>query len=321
MIQKVEHSIDSRSVMIFIMMVFGVFLLWKLADVFIIIVTALMLAAALSPAVSWLHKKLPLALSATIVVIGLLLPFVAVVINVVPQFISQIPSLALTIENGLHQSTYFPQILHNINLTQYYEKGGQYLLESTPQITDTIRYFIIIIILTLYLLIDSDRLHTMIAPLIARKKKTKAEQASREIARISGQYIRGNLLISLICTILILIGLLILRVPYAVPIAIFAGILDLLPLAGAIIGAIPAVILAFIVSPVTGIITIIIFLVYQQFENSVLAPNIYNKALNLAPAISIIAVIVGGNLFGIPGAFLALPIAASIPTVVNYFKE
>ncbi len=321
MINKVQHSIDSRTVVIFIIIVLGFFVLWRLADVFLIIITALMLAAALSPAVEWLHKKLPRPLSATIAVLGLLLPFIAVLFNIVPQFVPQIPSLVNSIDGGLHQSIYFKQILHNVDISQYYAQGGQYLIESTSKITDIVRNFIILIILTLYLLIDSDRLHRMFAPLFSSKQRTKAEETSRSIAKISGQYIRGNLLISLICSILILIGLLLLHIPYAVPLAIFAGILDLLPLAGAIVGMLPSVILGFTISPIIGLLTIALFLVYQEFENAVLAPNIYNKALNLAPSLSLIAVIIGGSLLGIPGAFLALPVAASIPTIIKYFKE
>src|SRR4029079_6425397 len=131
-------------------------------------------------------------------------------------------------------------------------------------------------------------------------------------------YIRGNLLISLICGLIISTGLLIIGIPYAIVLGIFAGIVDLLPLIGAVIGMTPAVILAFSISPTTGILVLTLFLLYQQFENNVLAPTIYNKVLALSPTLSFLAVIIGGSLFGIIGAFIALPIAASLPTIISF---
>ena len=113
----------------------------------------------------------------------------------------------------------------------------------------------------------------------------------------------------------------ILHVPFALPLAIFAAIIDLLPLVGQTIGAIPAVIIAFGVSPLTGVIVIVLHLIYQQIENAIISPMIYNKALNLYPSIIFLSVLLGASLFGILGAFLSLPIAASIPAVIQYQKN
>jgi len=142
-----------------------------------------------------------------------------------------------------------------------------------------------------------------------------------ELTRINGQYIRGNLLISLICGIIIFFGLLILHVPFAASLALFAAITDLLPLIGGIVGAAPAVIIGFAVSPVIGLLVLALFLIYQMIENNILSPNVYNQALDISPALSFIAVIVGASLFGMLGAFIALPVAASIPTIIKYLKS
>ena len=140
------------------------------------------------------------------------------------------------------------------------------------------------------------------------------------IGDVTGRYISGNLLISLICIVVVGVGLVALHVPYAVPLALFAGLLDLLPLVGSTIGAIPAVIIAFSVSPSTGFLAIILYIAYQQIESAFISPIIYNKALNLSSAVGFLSVIVGASLFGVLGAFLALPFAASIPVLVRYQK-
>jgi predicted PurR-regulated permease PerM len=129
------------------------------------------------------------------------------------------------------------------------------------------------------------------------------------------------LIISGITFLVIYIGLLVLRIPFALPLALFAGILDLLPLVGSTLGAIPALLVAFSLSPIQGFLVLVLHLAYQQVENAYISPAIYNKALNLFPALGFLAVLVGASLFGILGAFLALPVAASIPVIVNYHEN
>ena len=150
------------------------------------------------------------------------------------------------------------------------------------------------------------------------QEKKKVQGMLTEIAQVNGQYIRGNIIISIICMVVTFAGLVALNIPYALPLAIFAGILDLLPLVGASIGAIPAIIFGFAISPTKGVLVIILNVLYQQLENGIISPLIYNKALHISPALSFLAVVIGGGLFGILGAFLALPIAASIPAMIKY---
>lgn len=147
------------------------------------------------------------------------------------------------------------------------------------------------------------------------------KEVPKEITFVIGKYIRGNLLISVICGIVLFVGLTILQVPFALPLAIFAAAIDLLPLVGGTIGAIPAMIIGFGVSPLTGILVLILHLLYQQAENAIISPMIYNKALNLYPSVIFLSVLIGGSLFGILGAFLSLPIAASIPAIIEYHKN
>lgn len=297
------------------------FLVWKLSDIFILLITAIMVASALNPAVAWLHKKLSLTLSATIVVVGLILPLIYVIGAVIPNFIGQFPAMLARVTTTLNNANFLPSFLHNLDFSQYFQNGSSYLLESTKLITSFFVEAVTFIFLIFYLLIDGKSLYKIFSLSIKKENRARVEKIIDELGRISGRYIRGNLLISLICSLTTFAGLLFLQVPYALPLAIFAGVFDLLPLIGSTIGAVPAIILGFTVSPLTGLFVIILFCVYQAVENDVLAPNIYNKVLNLLPFLSFIAVIIGSIIFGIAGAFLALPIAAGIPTIIKYFEE
>jgi len=321
MTKKIEVSLSPHTIRTILLIIIGVFFIWKLSGIFILLITAIMVASALNPAVEWLNKKLSLTLSAALVVIGLILPLIYVVGAVIPDFISKFPEISQRVTVALSNADFLPPFLRQLDFSQYFNNSSSYLLESTKIIGDFFFQAVTFIFLVFYLLIDGKSLHRLVGLSISSQNRQRVEKISKELGHISGQYIRGNLLISLICTLVTFIGLLLLDIPYALPLAIFAGILDLLPLIGSTIGAVPAVILGFTVSPLTGLLTMILFGAYQAVENDILAPNVYNKVLNLLPFLSFIAVIVGSLIFGIAGAFLALPIAAGIPTIIKYFEK
>lgn len=320
MTQKLEVSLSPNTIKAVLLIVVGIFFIWKLSAILVLLITAIMVASALNPAVKWLHKKLPLTLSAILVIVGLLLPLAYVLGAIIPNFIGQIPAIFQRVSATLANTSFLPSFLRNLDLSQYFQSGGSYLLGSAKMISNFFFEAVTFIFLVFYLLVDGSALHRLIALLIPSRNRQRVEKISAELTLISGQYIRGNLLISLICAAVIYIGLLFLHVPYALPLAILAGVLDLLPLIGSTAASIPPIILGFTVSPLTGFLTIALFLVYQAIENNILAPNIYNKVLNLLPFFSFIAVIIGTLLLGVAGAFLALPIAAGVPTLIKYLK-
>jgi predicted PurR-regulated permease PerM len=322
MTNQSEVRLASDTIYYLLFIGIGLFLVWRLSDIIILMVTAMMCAAALTPPVDWLHKeKLPRPLAAALVVIALVLPIVYVFIAVAPTFITQLPTIMQTVSNSLNTYSFLPAELRNLNFAQYFQNNTNYLWESTSKVTNFFFQVFTLVVMIFYLLVDSDRLHNLASSLVPQRNRKKVETIISELGRISGRYIRGNLLISVICTTIIFSGLLLLKIPYPVPLALFAGILDLLPMAGGTIGAIPAVVIAFTISPLTGLLTILLFVVYQQTENAILAPNIYKEVLHLIPFLSFVAVIIGSLLFGVAGAFLALPVAAAIPTILTYFKK
>ena len=322
MTQKIEFNLSLKTIYSVLITAVIILLIWKLSVVIILLVTALMCAAALDPLVAWLHRKLRfnLNLAAALVIIGLVLPLIYVLVAVIPTFVDQLPKIMDAISKVLNSYSFVPPEIKNLNIAKYFANNTSYILSSTSLVSDFFFQTITFIFMIFYMLVDGERLNKMFISLIPSSSKKQVEKLSAELAKISGQYIRGNLLISLICTIITFAGLIILGVPYALPLAIFAGILDLLPLIGSTIGAVPSVIIGFMVSPLRGLLVLILFVAYQAFENNILSPLVYKQVLNLVPFLSFIAVIIGSMLFGIAGAFLALPIAAGIPTFMNYLK-
>lgn len=319
--QRFEVTPSWTALFRIILVILATLVTWKLKGVIIIVLLATMLSSALYPTVRYLTKWVSLTVASIITLAVLTIPLISTVAVIIPNFIQQFPSLLKTLNVIVVRSTFLPQSLKQIDFTQYAESSISYLLNSSAQITGFIATIITILFMTLYMLIDSQRLRRILFDSIPLKRREDYLAMFRELYVINGHYIRGNLLISVTCATIISTGLLALNVPYAVPLGILAGILDLLPLIGALTGSIPSLIIAFAVSPTTGILTLVLFILYQQFENNILAPSIYKRVLDLSPSLSLLSVVIGATLFGMSGAFIALPIAASLPTVLAFLNR
>ena len=130
-------------------------------------------------------------------------------------------------------------------------------------------------------------------------------------------YVTGNLAISVICGVTTFVVLLVLGMPYAAPLALLVAVLDLVPLVGATLGGALLVIVGLFVEPWKAVVLLVFVLVYQQVESNFLQPIVYSKAVQLNGLVILIALLVGGQLLGIPGALLAIPVAEIIRIVVT----
>jgi predicted PurR-regulated permease PerM len=323
MAEQRDHPFSWEALTRIILTVVVVILVWKAADALVDILIALVLAAALSPVVKKMHKatRLPRLFSILLVLLVVLVPLAVLGFTVIPQLSTEVPNLINNLNTVVGHLPFAPKAFENFNVFDYLQSHPAFILASTQSIVLTIISIVAILVLGFYFVYDQERLFDLFLSIFPYREKTKLRELLGEVATVTGQYIRGNLIISVICSVIIFVGLWALQIPFALPLAIFAGILDLLPLVGQTIGAIPALIISFAISPAKGIAVLVLHMVYQQIENAVISPVIYNKALKLYPALSFLAVIVGASLFGILGAFLALPVAASIPAAFRYHEN
>jgi predicted PurR-regulated permease PerM len=149
-----------------------------------------------------------------------------------------------------------------------------------------------------------------------RRREQGSEILGESLERVGG-YVSGNIAVSVIAGVCAWIALAIIGVPFAVALAMWVAIADLIPTVGATLGALVAVIVAAFSSIPDAIATAIYFIVYQQVENYVIVPRVMKQAIDLSPAAVIIAVLIGGSLAGFAGALLALPVAAIIKVVLR----
>ncbi len=179
-----------------------------------------------------------------------------------------------------------------------------------------------VLFLTLFLMFELPTMSRGLLSLLSEEQAARVRLVSADVNRSIGGYVLGNLAISVVAGATVGISLWILGVPYAAALAVFMGVCDLVPLVGATVGALAAIGVAFAAQGLTaGIVMIVVNVVYQQFENHILQPIVYRKTVQLSAFLVLVAVLIGGELMGVLGALVAIPIAGSLQLVVRELRK
>ncbi|KAF0197461.1 MAG: Uncharacterized protein FD169_443 [Bacillota bacterium] len=173
-------------------------------------------------------------------------------------------------------------------------------------------------ILAFYILKDVDVLKRTITNLMPGKHRRKLLAWLSKIDGTLGSWIRGQLLIAFMVGVLSTIGLSLIRLEFAVLLGVLAGMLDVIPYFGPIIGGIPPVIVGLLVSPAMGLKALVVIIVVQQIESNLITPQILGHSVGLHPLLVIFALLLGGELGGLAGLVLSVPVAAMIKATLEH---
>jgi predicted PurR-regulated permease PerM len=211
------------------------------------------------------------------------------------------------------------------NLEKLASTIGQALQEGTTRtvsfISSTVGFFLGILVIPFwlfYILNDEAKVRESALDLIPDRIEPDLLNILRITDDIFSAYIRGQLILCLFIGILATTGLLIVRVEFALLLGLIAGAFEILPFVGPILGAIPALIVAALQSPMTALWTLVVFIIIQQLENLFLAPKIAGGSVKLHPALVMVVLVVGNEALGLWGMLLAVPLAAVIRDVFKY---
>jgi predicted PurR-regulated permease PerM len=313
----------------------ALWLVWLTKGVLLWILIAAFLATALNPAVDWLVRNgvrrrggavAIVYLGALGIVAALGATFVPTLVDEVNDFAQAVPDYVDDLTKGRGPLGFLErdyQIVERIR--DAIEKSGVsgiLGLSSTAVgvakgVVTAVVAIITIAFLTLFMLLEGPGWVERVYGLVPERHRPRARRIGHEVYRAIGGYVAGNLAISVVAGTATAIVLSILGVPYAFALALIVALLDLVPLAGATIAAVIVTTVAFLDSTTSGIVVLIFFILYQQFENHVLQPVVYGKAVRLSPLAVLVAVLIGAELAGVVGALGAIPAAAAIQVVLR----
>ena len=347
MIPQILHK---RRLQVFLFLsILTAFLLWQAVDALIPFLLGLVLAYLILPLVNFIQHWLPEAVQKRpfarplAIIIVYLLGVVLVVLaigTVIPPILNQLTSLdditsnlysdtTILLEKGLERYQQFSpetqqsieEQLQSFNPTGLLSSLFSGVTRTVGAISNTVSFIVGLIVIPFwlfYILNDQKTVINGVMGIIPHDLRADVEAVRIIFDSILAAYIRGQLFLASALGLVIFIGLSLLQVPNSLLLGLTAGLLGIFPFIGAILGAIPAILVAFLQSPEQALWVIGLFIVAQQIDNLFLSPKIMGDAVALHPAIIMVVIVLGTSLFGIIGALVAVPLTAIWRDLARY---
>src|SRR5262245_8899770 len=306
-------------------------------SVLVWIAISVFLALAINPLVEWLQRRgirrRGLATGAAFILVMLGIAaigalFIPTLVDNVNKFVDAVPGYIDDLTKGRGRFGFLETKYHIVEkVRKEIEEGGAKRLLGfsgtavavTKSVVNIVVGTVTVIFLTFFMVLEGPAWVERFYSLLPAESQPRWRAVGTGIYRQVGGYVTGNLAISLIAGILTTLVLIALGVPFAVALGLIVAVLDLIPLAGATIAAIIITTVAFLHTVLAGIVVLVFFVLYQQFENHVLQPLVYNRTVALSPLAILISVLIGAEVAGILGALGAIPIAGAIQVIISDF--
>ncbi|MCW2968020.1 MAG: family transporter [Solirubrobacteraceae bacterium] len=341
-----------------VMLPLGLLALWALAraagTVLLAFIAAALLALILNPAVSFMQRRarLPRPLAVVSVYIGLALVFVGVgfllanpIADQAARFGRDVPNI---VDNANHSIDDLQTYLNKHGVHAKIKKQGETALQTLQDkvvggTSDIVKFgggllsqlvtaglgLILCLVLSIYMLIYGERIGRIVRRAMPPGDGTRDDDYPLLVQHAVSSYVRGQLMFSaamgtgagLCLWVYGVVGIFPDGRTYALAFGIFFGLMELVPFVGPFLGALPPVLVALFQDPLTGLWVALLFVAIQQIEGHIVAPQIFGHTLRINPLLVIFALLMGGEIYGFPGALLALPIAAIMRETVVYLRH
>lgn len=327
--------ISAGSMVTGILLLLLVAVLFFLRDIVLVVLTAIVIASSLEPAVRFFVRyKIPRALSVLLVYVFVAGAFVSVLFFFIPPvlddaagFINKLPQTIETLDftrssgEGFIPGTDVPV---KFNLSEALADIRSSLSNVTGSVFTTLATFfggflsfVLIVVFSFYFAVQETGIDDFLRVITPLKHQAYVISLWKRSQDKIGKWMQGQLVLGLIVGVMLYLGLVILGVPHALLLAVLAALFELIPVFGQILAAIPAVLLAFGGGGVTlSLLVVGLYVIVQQFENHLIYPLVVKKVVGVPPLLVILALIVGAEIAGFLGILLSVPIAAVIQEFV-----
>jgi len=309
----------------------AVYLAIALFPVLLVIVAAAILSGTLSPSIERLERHgMKRSRAIAIVFTILLVALGGLLIATVPALIDQLRTLAenepevrariVRFLSGWPVTVPLAHWVRTVRIAALASASADVALDLSTRAIEILAYVASSVFLALYFLVDRDRLRGMLFALVPRRFHLRTARILIELETIVGGYVRGQLLTSAMMMGLVLVLLLACGVDNPLPIAVLAGVADVLPYVGVVLSIAPAAVASIPEGYGVVAIVVVVMLVYEEIESRFIIPRVYGNVLRLPSSVVLVALLAGGTLMGIVGALLALPVAAAIRMLVEELR-
>ncbi len=308
----------------------AIFFFWTIRDILILLLISITLASALEPMVDALARnKVPRAVSVISVYILALGFLILLGYLITPAVLDQFKQLGNTnaLAAQFNNKTGFG-FLNSFNWTDIVTKNVQAItsqfnaasgdfFKRTLGVFGGVVEIITIMVVSFYLLAEKNGMKQFIYAFVPQGEQQKAVHLANKIQKRVGWWLIGQLIASAIIFAIVLIALTLLKVKYALVIAILSGFFELVPYIGPIISGIVAVFFALLQGPTLAIFVAILYVLLSKFEGYILVPKIMQRTIGVSPLVILVAILIGFKLAGIFGILLAVPVVAMVTVVIQ----
>lgn len=329
--QKISLEISYQSIFkVFFAMAAAVFLFY-IQPVILALFAAFVLSTITNPLADWAEKKnIPRAAAAPLIFIGVLIFIGFIFYWIIPSLAGEIGNLINHFPQYIAENTAKYSFLKQFNIGQtidqavlsvlnYINDQALNILFSTVSALGNLFYIFLAFAIAFYLTVEKNLAKNYLKRIADNGRYEKFGRILDEIEIKMSRWFAGQLLLSLVSSVAIFIGLTILGVPFALPLAVLAAILRFIPFLGGMISDSTGIIIAFLSSPVLGVAAFLMYYLIQQIESYILIPYVMKKSIGLNPIVVIVAVVCGGQLAGIAGALFALPVTIILVILAKEF--
>jgi len=318
--------ISLPTILLSLLVLFSLWVVFQIKDIIITIFVAVLLSMALMPLINELTKrKIKRGIAAALVyavflaLLILILSFgISPLVEQTTLFLSQLPKILDTILTHPFVEPVSKQIIES--LTGQLSAASGSLVKITIDVFSSLFSLMTMVFISFYFSLEFESIQEKFLMLFPDTKiREKIKQVVLESEAKIGGWVRGEMILVLIIGVMTYVGLSLLRVNYALPLAVIAGILEIIPMIGPLISAVPAVLVGFAASPILGLGVVALFVLVQQFENTIVVPRVMKKAIGLDPILTMLTILVGGRLFGVMGALLSVPVTLVVIIVLKHF--
>lgn len=317
MYRKIEISI--QTVLFTAAFFAAAWVLFQIKEILVLVFISFLLMTAIYPMVFWLAKRrIPRAISTVVIYIVVFGALGLVIGSSIPALVTQSTKLVATLPGATAKVLPYWNIDFQ-TLTGQIAPLSANVLSVTLGIFSNIFTTFTVLLITFYLIVERHHTESTLVEFLGISIGKRVTDILRAIEKRLGSWVRGELLLMTFIGVLTYVGLTLLHVEFALPLALIAGLLEIVPMIGPIISAIPAVLVGLTVSPVFALTIVALYVLVQQIENNVLVPIVMKKSVGLSPIVTILALMIGAQLGGISGAILAVPLMLVFQVVLATF--
>ena len=334
-LKDINVHITSGSIITTLLFLTLAALLWVLRDIVLIVVTAVVIASAMEPAIRFItrwrvHRILAVILIYVLmasVFLSILLVFVPPLLGDAADFLSRLPETlsGFNLNEATHGLLPWGNVGYQISSADLLRNISTTLADTTGGVFTTVSAFfgglasfVLIVVFSFYFSVQETGVDDFLRVVTPIKEQTYVLHLWKRSQEKIGKWMQGQLMLGAIVGILLYLGLTILGIPNALLLAVIAGLFELIPVFGQILAAIPALAIAFSDGGLTALLLVAgLYIVVQQFEAHLIYPVVVKKVVGVPPLLVILALIVGAKLAGFLGILLSVPIAAAIQEFVS----